>query len=93
MSRFPKRFLPIRIAYQNFIFVYHIVCVCCMSAHPFLTNVLLFALQAILTTNTGNVTSQTFLRLYLFEMSCTERLALLYICTDVCVAFVCLFTY
>jgi hypothetical protein len=93
VSRFPKRFLPFRIAHQNFIFVYHIFCACCMSAHPFLTNVLLFALQAILTTDTVNVTSQTFLRLCLFEISCTERLALLYICTEICVVSVCLFTY
>jgi hypothetical protein len=93
MSRFPKRSIPFRIAYQNFIFLYLIICACCMSARLFLTNVLLFALQAILTTNTVNFTSQIFLWLYLFEISCTERLALLYICTEICVVFVCLFTY
>lgn len=56
MSRSPKRSLPFRIAYQNFVFVYHIFCACCMSAH-LVTNVLLFVLQAILTTNTVNFTS------------------------------------
>jgi hypothetical protein len=57
MSSFPKRSLPFRIAYQNFIFAYHISCACCMSAHLFLTNVLFFTLQAILTTNTVNFSS------------------------------------
>ena len=39
VSRFPKRSLRFRIAYQNLIFVYHIFCACCISAHLFLTNV------------------------------------------------------
>lgn len=91
MSRFPKRSLPFRIAYQNFMFVYHISCACCMSAHLFLTNVLFFALQALLVTNIVNFTSQTFLRLYLSEISCTERLTLLYICIESCIVFVCSF--